>query len=154
SICFACSICSVSSFKLPAEVAFMLARISYAMTAFLMPLLAGAHADSVKLRAALQLSISDQFLGAPLKDFKDEVERRTAKALVIEILDNGVPFPDGQIVAAVSAGKVELGVAGFHEVANKLPAIDILQQPFLFNFDSLVRAAAKPDAQLRRLIDA
>jgi C4-dicarboxylate-binding protein DctP len=53
----------------------------------------------------------------------------------------------------VSAGNVELGVAGFHEVANKLPTIDILQQPFLFNFDALVRAATKPGSQVRRLID-
>jgi C4-dicarboxylate-binding protein DctP len=117
-------------------------------------LLTGAQAQSVKLRAALQLSVNDPFIGTPLKNFKDELERLTEKTLVIEILDKGVPFPDGQIVAAVSAGNVELGVAGFHEVANKLPAIDILQQPFLFNFDALVRAATKPDAQVRRLIDA
>lgn len=132
----------------------MLARLSYLVTAFLLPWLTGAQAEPIKLRAALQLSVRDPFLGVPLKDFKDEVEKRTANSLVIDILDNGVPFPDGQIVGAVSAGNVELGVAGFHEVANKLPAIDILQQPFLFNFDALVRAATKPDSQLRRLIDA
>jgi C4-dicarboxylate-binding protein DctP len=120
---------------------------------FLLASLSDADAQPVKLRAALQLSLNDPFIGAPLKNFKDEVERLTDKTLIIEILDKGVPFPDGQIVAAVSAGNVELGVAGLHEVANKLPAIDILQQPFLFNFDALVRAATKPDAQVRRLID-
>jgi C4-dicarboxylate-binding protein DctP len=132
----------------------LLARLFYAIASFLLPLLAGAHAQPVKLRAALQLSVTDPFLGAPLKSFADEVERLTEKTLVIEILDKGVPFPDGQIVAAVSAGKVEVGLAGLHEVANKLPTIDILQQPFLFNFDALVRATTKPDAQVRQLIDA
>ena len=85
--------------------------------------------------------------------FKEEVEKRSEKVVSVAILDKGKSYRDDQILEAVSSGAVELGVVGFHYVATKLPAIDIIQQPFVFNFDALIRAAASPDSELRRLID-
>ena len=46
-----------------------------------------------------------------------------------------------------------MGVAGLYQMAKKIPAIDIMEQPFLFNFEALVRAAASPDSELRKVID-
>ena len=37
-----------------------------------------------------------------------------------------------------------MGVAGLNQFAKRIPAIDIMEQPFLFNFEELVRATAKP----------
>jgi TRAP-type C4-dicarboxylate transport system substrate-binding protein len=42
----------------------------------------------------------------------------------------GKPYPDNKIVDAVASGAIEMGVAGFHYLAAKIPAIDIVQQPF------------------------
>ncbi len=112
-----------------------------------------AGAQEVKLRATLQVPASDPFFGVSLVRFKDEVERRTGKAVTIAIFDKGQLFKDDQVVEAVSSGAVEMGIVGFNWVANKLPAVGILEQPFLFNFDALVRAAATPGSEIRSLVD-
>ena len=112
-----------------------------------------AGAQQVKLRATLQVPASDPFFGVSLVRFKEEVEKRTDKAVSIEIFDKGQLFKDDQAVDAVSSGAIEMGIVGFNWVANKLPAVGILEQPFLFNFDALVRATARPGSEIRNLID-
>jgi C4-dicarboxylate-binding protein DctP len=132
----------------------MMARLFCMAFASLVMLPDIAVAQEIKLRAALQVTAADPFVGVSLVRFKEEVEKRTEKAVSIEIFDKGKLYADDQIVDAVSSGAIEMGVAGFHYVAAKLPAIDIIQQPFLFNFAALERAAASPGSELRRLIDA
>lgn len=112
-----------------------------------------ANAQQVKLKAALQVPVSEAYFGQSLAQFKKEVEERTKNAVTIEIFDNGKPYNDVQIVGAVTSGAMQLGVAGFNQFADKLPAIDILEQPFLFNFDALINAAFGADGELRALID-
>jgi len=129
----------------------MKARLFCLALASLLP--CDADAQEIKLRAALQVTAADPYVGASLLRFKGEVEKRTEKAVSVEIFDKGKPFADNQILEAVASGAVEMGVAGFHYIAAKLPAVDIIQQPFLFNFEALIRAAASPDSEVRRLID-
>jgi len=112
-----------------------------------------ANAQQVKLKAALQVPVTELFFGQSLAQFKKEVEERTRKAVTIEIFDNGKPYNDTQIVGAVTSGAMELGVAGFNQFADKIPAIEILDQPFLFNFDALINAAFGPDGEPRALLD-
>jgi len=112
-----------------------------------------AGAQQIKLRATLQVPASNPFFGVSLVRFKEEVERRSEKTISVEIFDKGQLFKDDQVVDAVSSGAIEMGIAGFNWVANKLPAVGILEQPFLFNFDALVRAAVRPGSEMRRLID-
>src|SRR5215467_4279469 len=112
-----------------------------------------ASAQQVKLKAALQVPISEQFFGQSLAQFKKAVEERTKNAVTIEVFDNGKPYNDAQIVGAVTSGAMQLGVAGFNQFADKIPAIDILEQPFLFNFDALTNAAFGVGGELRTLID-
>jgi TRAP-type C4-dicarboxylate transport system substrate-binding protein len=112
-----------------------------------------ANAQQVKLKAALQVPVTELFFGQNLAQFKKEIEERTRKAVTIEIFDNGKPYNDTQIVGAVTSGAMELGVTGFNQFADKIPAIEILDQPFLFNFDALVNAAFGPDGEPRALLD-
>jgi len=131
----------------------MIARFfCLALASLLMPPF-NVGAQEIKLRAALQVTAADPFVGVSLVWFKEEVEKRTEKAVSVEIFDKGKPFADDQILEAVSSGAIETGVVGSHYVARMLPAIDIIQQPFLFNFDALIRAAASPGSELRGLID-
>jgi C4-dicarboxylate-binding protein DctP len=106
-----------------------------------------------RLRAALQLPIGDALLGKSLARFKAAVEKRSGGAIVIEIFDRGKPYIDNQIVGAVESGAMEMGVAGLNQFAKRIPAIDIMEQPFLFNFEELVRASAHPESEIRELID-
>ena len=45
------------------------------------------------------------------------------------------------------------GLLPADQLVEKVPAIAILQQPFVFNFSALVKAAADPDKEMRPLID-
>ena len=85
--------------------------------------------------------------------FKDEVERRTEKAISIEIYDNSRLYKDNEVVGAVSSAAIEMGLVASDQFVDKIPAIGVFQQPFLFNFEALVRAAMNPDREMRRLID-
>ena len=115
---------------------------------------APAQAQQTKLRATLFLPAADGLLGKSLVRFKESVERWSEKAITVEIFDKGRLYIDDETVGAVESGAVELGVAGFNQFAKRIPGIDILEQPFLFNFEELVTAAANPSSDLRKLIDA
>jgi len=114
---------------------------------------ASAAAQQTKLRVTLQLPITDALLGRSLARFKEDVEKRSSGAVAIEIFDKGKLYIDDQTVGAVESGAIEMGVAGLNQFAKRIPAIDIMEQPFLFNFEELVRATAKPDSPIRSLID-
>jgi hypothetical protein len=62
-----------------------------------------ANAQQVKLKAALQVPVTELFFGQNLAQFKKEVEERTRKAVTIEIFDGGKPYNDTQIVDAVTS---------------------------------------------------
>ena len=111
-----------------------------------------AVAQPIKLRLTLQVPITNH-LGVNLVQFKDEVERRTKNAISIEIFDRGQLYIDDRVVDAVSAGEIEMGVAILNQFSYRTAAVDVIQMPFLFNFEALVRAATSADSELRRLID-
>jgi C4-dicarboxylate-binding protein DctP len=113
-----------------------------------------AEAQQTRLRATLFLPAADPLLGNSLVRFKESVERWSEKAIAVEIFDKGQLYIDNETVGAVESGAIEMGVAGFNQFAKRIPGIDILEQPFLFNFEELVRAAAHPSSDLRKLIDA
>jgi C4-dicarboxylate-binding protein DctP len=112
-----------------------------------------AEAQQTKLRVTLQLPVTDALLGRSLARFKDDVEKRSNGAVAIEIFDKGKLYIDDQTVGAVESGAIEMGVAGLNQFAKRIPAIDIMEQPFLFNFEELVRTTARPDSPIRKLID-
>jgi C4-dicarboxylate-binding protein DctP len=113
----------------------------------------GAEAKQVKLKAALHYSINHPLIGAPLARLKEEVERASENAISIEIFDNGRLATDLQMADAVSSGKADMGITASQIFVGKAPALAILDLPFLFNFKALVEAAAKPEGEIRKLID-
>jgi C4-dicarboxylate-binding protein DctP len=110
-------------------------------------------AEQVKLRITLQLPITNH-LGVNLMQFKEEVETRSERAILVEIFDNSRLYKDYEVLGAVASGAIEMGdvpTAQFHKTA---PALEVFEQPFLFNFEALVRAATNPDGDIRRLLDS
>jgi C4-dicarboxylate-binding protein DctP len=112
-----------------------------------------ADAQQVKLRATLQVAVSEPYLGLPLVQLKDEVERRSNNAVSIDIIDKGKLYIDTQVVGGVASGAVEMGAAGTYQFTKAIPEIAIIEQPFLFNFEALIRAATSPGSAMRTLID-
>lgn len=115
---------------------------------------AGDAAEPTSLRFTLQVPASNPQLGLSVVQFKEEVERETQKSVHVEIFDGGKLYIDDQVVGAVQSGAIEMGLAGINQIARRLPAADIMEQPFLFNFEALTNAAVSPERDLRKLLDS
>jgi C4-dicarboxylate-binding protein DctP len=111
-----------------------------------------AGAEQTTLRVTLQLPISNH-LGQNLVQFKKDVEARANGAIAVEIFDNSRLYRDDEAVDAVASGAIEMATVTYQQFTRKVPAIGIFEQPFLFNFDALVRAAVAPESEMRQLLD-
>jgi C4-dicarboxylate-binding protein DctP len=116
----------------------------------LVPFAAGA--EQIKLRVTLQLPITNH-LGVNLTQFKTEVEKQSGGTIQVEIFDNSRLYRDDQAVEAVSSGAIEMGSIGFSQFVARAPALELFTQPFLLNFEALVRAATDPDREVRKVLD-
>ena len=112
-----------------------------------------AGAEPTTLRVSLQIPASNPIMGRGVVLFKEQVEKESEGALRVEIFDNGKLYNDQQVVGAVQSGAIEMGSAVISQISKRLPATDIIEQPFLFNFEALTRAALSPESGLRQLID-
>ena len=111
-----------------------------------------AQAEQTTLRVTLQLPITNH-LGVNLVQFKEEVERRTDKVISVEIFDNSRLYQDNEALGAVSSGEIEMASLPYQQFHKNVPAIEIFEQPFLFNFEALVRAATSPGSDIRKPLD-
>src|SRR5262245_42513937 len=112
-----------------------------------------AVAEQVKLRANLQFPFSNPVFGGSLARFKTEVELQSKNDIAIEIFDKSQLFSDYQVVDGVASGAVDIGMTAAQQFSYKAPLVGILEQPFLFNFQALMSAAASPSSEIRKLID-
>lgn len=111
-----------------------------------------AGAEPVKLRITAQLPATNHLV-VNLKHFKEDIEGRSQGAIQVEIFDNAQLFKENEALAAVASGAVEMGSVGVSFLEERIPAVQVFGQPFLFNFDSLMRAAVSPDREMRNLLD-
>jgi TRAP-type C4-dicarboxylate transport system substrate-binding protein len=116
-------------------------------------LIAPGRAAPVTLKLTMQAPLTDPFQGKSIGDFKAAVERETGNAVSIEVFDKGQLHSDDHALEAVMSGAVEMGIVGLNQVGRLVPSASIMEQPFLFNFEALVRAATSADSEMRRLID-
>jgi C4-dicarboxylate-binding protein DctP len=105
------------------------------------------------LRISLQQPISTS-VGQNLLEFKREVEEKTEGAVKVTLYDKAQFYLDYQVPEAVGNGAIEMGVAPLAQYAEDVPAAGLFMQPFLFNFDAIVRAAAARKSEIRIAIDA
>ncbi len=94
-------------------------------------------------------------LNGPLKQVTDGFEQQ------IRLRDKGPPIRleiEGRGPAASSSSSkqasVEINLHHLSEFSERLPAAGFFSLPFLFNFDAIVYAAAKPGSEIRKLLDA
>jgi C4-dicarboxylate-binding protein DctP len=128
-------------------------RLFYLLVMSLLLSAGYASAQQVTLRATLQTPVSNPFYGKAMARFKEELEKQSESAIALQIFDNGQLFTNDQVVDAVSSGAIDIGTTAVHNFAKQIPAAAIIDQPFLFNFEALVRAAVDPESEIRKLID-
>ena len=107
----------------------------------------------VKLRVTMPVPVTEPFMGAPLVAFKELVEKQTDGSIIVEIFDRGRPYPDETVIEVIRSGLLEMGVIGLNQFARRFTPAALMEQPFLFNFDGLVRAATSPDSEIRQRLD-
>ena len=112
-----------------------------------------ARANSIVLRLTMQQSATDP-IGETVIRFKSEVERETHGAVIIDVHDKGQLYPDYQVPEVIGGGAIELGVTQLANFSQYVPVAGVFMQPFLFNFDAILRAAAKPGGDIRATIDS
>lgn len=113
---------------------------------------ASAGAPEVKLRLTVQVSTASP-LGANVVDYKNALAAASNGAIAIDVFDKAQLYVDFKVPGAVGSGEIEMGVAQIGLYAKDVPAVEIFQQPFIFDSDELTRAAASPESDIRRLID-
>jgi C4-dicarboxylate-binding protein DctP len=112
-----------------------------------------SYAEEILLRVTLQQSITDA-AGQNILDFKREVESRTKGAVKMELIEKAQSVSGRPMLQAVGGGSVEMSVVSLAEVSKDIPPAGVFTLPFLFNFDSIVQAAARPGSEIRNIIDA
>lgn len=104
------------------------------------------------LRLALPQS-APEAIWAVAQEFKQAVTTRTGGTVKIEIERNASAYQDHEIVSVVSSGTIEIGGTTLNQFAYDVPLAGVFLQPFMFNFNTLVQAAAQPGSEIRRLVD-
>lgn len=112
-----------------------------------------AEAQQIKLRITYQLPITTH-IGANLLRFKEEVEKASNKEIVVEVYDKSSLFKDSEALGAVASGQIEMATLPASWFGSKVPAVAIYDQPFMMNFEALVRAASSPKSGMRQHLDA
>ncbi len=109
-------------------------------------------AAETTLRISLQLPLKSH-LGQNLLLFKEQVEAASGGEIEVQIYDSAQLYKDKEVPQAVGSGAIEMGVASLTRFVGDIPAVDIFYMPFMFNSESLVRAATKKGSPIRGPID-
>lgn len=96
---------------------------------------------------------ADKSIRQIASEFADAVEKRSHGALIIDLGQRSQVWRDSEIVSAVSAGAIEIAGTTLNQFVYDVPLAGVFFQPFMFNFNALVRAAASADSEVRTLID-
>lgn len=132
-----------------------LARFAAALLAAvpLATLAAGEARADRTLRVTLQLPLSSP-LGRNLVAFKERVEAASGGAIEVQIYPGAQLYTDREVPAAVASGQIDMGVSSLMRFAGTIPAVDIFAVPFVFDNETLVRAATAPGSPVRAPLDS
>lgn len=111
-----------------------------------------SRAQSVTLRLGLPISL-DSPTGQNMREFARQVGARTSYALRIDLEGTERRYAEHEVLAAVASGTIEIGATPLTQFTKDVPICASFLQPFLFNFDSLIEAATRPESEIRTLID-
>jgi C4-dicarboxylate-binding protein DctP len=112
-----------------------------------------ASADPVVIRISTTTPL-EASNNQTLRHFKDNVEAKSAGELRVEIYDSGKLYSDANVIGAVKDGTIEMGFIVLTRYAEKVPALDLFQLPFLFNKSEVAAAAAARGCEIRQLVDS
>ena len=111
-----------------------------------------AHAETT-IRVTLQLP-EKHSLGQNWLAFKKIVEERSGGELKVQLFPSAQLYKDKQVPEAVGSGAIEAGSAFLGRFAGSVPAVEVINVPFLFDTEAKLRAATKSGSEIRKVLDA
>ncbi|MDH2328691.1 TRAP transporter substrate-binding protein DctP [Cereibacter sp. SYSU M97828] len=95
----------------------------------------------------------NHYLTRSIKEFADEVTRRTDGEITFDIYDSGSLVSDQQLDEAVVNGTLDIGVVSASILAGTIPALNIFAVPFYFDTREKLDRAVPLGAPIRTLLD-
>lgn len=104
------------------------------------------------IRVTLQLPEKDS-LGKNWNEFKKIVEKESNGSLKVLLFPSAQLFKEDQVPEAVGSGAIEAGSAFLGRFVGAVPAVDIINLPFLFDNEQALRNATTTNSPLRTILD-
>jgi len=105
------------------------------------------------IRVTLQLP-EKHALGQNWLAFKKIVEEKSGGDLKVQLFPSAQLYKDKQVPEAVGSGAVEAGSAFLGRFAGTVPAVEVINVPFLFDTEAKLRKAAATGSEIRNILDA
>ena len=104
------------------------------------------------IRVTLQLPLKHS-LGQNWLAFKKIVESETGGEVKVQIFPSAQLYKDKQVPQAVGSGAIEAGSAFLGRFTGSVPAVDIVNLPFIFKDEAALRAAVATGSKMRNILD-
>ncbi|MBS9721190.1 TRAP transporter substrate-binding protein DctP [Tianweitania sp. BSSL-BM11] len=111
-----------------------------------------AFAAERTLRVATSVP-HNHYLTKVIKEFADNVSKRTNGEIAFEYYDSGSLVSDQHMDEAVANGTIDIGIASASILAGTVPALNVFAVPFFFDTREKLDRAVLPGAPIRTMLD-
>lgn len=104
------------------------------------------------IRVTLQLPETHS-LGQNWMAFKDIIEEKSGGELTLQLFPSAQLFKDKEVPGAVGSGAVEAGSAFLGRFTGAVPAVDVVNLPFIFRDEAHLRSSVATGSPMRNILD-
>lgn len=104
------------------------------------------------IRVTLQLPETHS-LGQNWMAFKDIIEEKSGGELTVQLFPSAQLFKDKEVPGAVGSGAVEAGSAFLGRFTGAVPAVDVVNLPFIFRDEAHLRSSVATGSPMRDILD-
>lgn len=104
------------------------------------------------IRVTLQLPETHS-LGQNWMAFKDIIEEKSGGELTVQLFPSAQLFKDKEVPGAVGSGAIEAGSAFLGRFTGAVPAVDVVNLPFIFRDEAHLRASVATGSPMRNILD-
>jgi len=104
------------------------------------------------IRVTLQLPETHS-LGQNWLAFKDIIEEKSGGELTVQLFPSAQLFKDKEVPGAVGSGAVEAGSAFLGRFTGAVPAVDVVNLPFIFRDEAHLRSSVATGSPMRDILD-
>lgn len=104
------------------------------------------------IRVTLQLPETHS-LGQNWMAFKNIIEEKSQGELTVQLFPSAQLFKDKEVPGAVGSGAIEAGSAFLGRFTGAVPAVDVVNLPFVFRDEAHLRASVATGSPMRNILD-